>query len=170
MRRLAAVTASLVLLLVLAGCSGGQAPAKPAALGSAPDFELKDLSGATVKFSDTAGSLRLVNFWATWCAPCREEIPYFKEFETKYGPKGFKVVGIAMDDEGLPVVKPFVDELGMNYLVLLGTEEVGERFGGIVGYPTTFLVGRDGTILKKWPGAVPRRVFEKEIESALAGS
>jgi thiol-disulfide isomerase/thioredoxin len=168
MRRFLPVAA--ILALVFAGCSGGQAPAKPVALGAVPDFELKDLSGATVKFADTAGTVRLVNFWATWCAPCREEIPYFKEFETKYGPKGFKVVGIAMDDEGLPVVKPFAEEMGMNYLVLLGNEEVGAKFGGLVGYPTTFLVGRDGAILKKWPGAAPRRVFEKEIESALAGS
>lgn len=168
MRRL--LPAAPVLALVLAGCPSGPPPAKPTALAVAPDFELEDLSGATVRFADTAGSVRLVNFWATWCAPCREEIPYFKEFETKYGPKGFKVVGIAMDDEGLPVVKPFVDEMGMNYLVLLGNEEIGDRFGGLVGYPTTFLVGRDGAILKKWPGAAPRRVFEKEIESALAGS
>ena len=167
MRRPAPLVAPLVL--ILAACSAGPPPPKPS-LGSAPDFELKDLAGATVRFADTAGSVRLVNFWATWCAPCREEIPYFKEFETKYGPKGFKVVGIAMDDEGLTAVRPFVDELGMNYLVLLGNEEVGERFGGIVGYPTTFLVARDGTILKKWPGAVPRRVFEKEIEGALSGS
>ena len=168
MRRPVSALATLVLLL--AGCSSGSTPAPAKALGKAPDFELADLSGAKVRFADTAGTVRLVNFWATWCAPCREEIPYFKEFETRYGPKGFKVVGIAMDDEGLSVVKPFVDEMGMNYLVLLGNEEVGDRFGGLVGYPTTFLVGRDGTILKKWPGAAPRRVFEKEIEGALAGS
>src|SRR6185436_18995261 len=139
----------LVLVLLTACCSGGhRAPAQ--AVTTAPDFELNDVNGKPFHFSETKGGVRLVDFWATWCAPCREEIPMFKEFHATYGPKGFTLVGIAMDDEGASRVKPYVDELKIPYLTLLGNEGVADSFGGIVGFPTKFLVDRDGKIVDSW--------------------
>jgi len=154
--------------VLLGGCGGGKStPAPPAALTVAPDFELKDIDGKTYRFSDAKGTVRLVDFWATWCAPCREEIPMFKDFHAAYGPKGFSLVGIAMDDEGVEKVKPFVDELKIPYLTLIGNEGVVDKFGGIVGFPTKFLVDREGRIVDSWVGEVPRAVLEKKIQSLL---
>ena len=153
------------LVLVLAGCGG--APAPRAVVDTAPDFELKDIEGKVFRLSDAKGTVRLVDFWATWCAPCREEIPMFKDLQATYGAKGFTLVGIAMDDEGLDTVKPFVDELKISYLTLLGNEDVAKAFGGIVGFPSKFLVDRDGRIVDRWVGAVPRSVLEKRIQAIL---
>src|SRR5882757_8393819 len=113
----------LGLLFVVSGCgSRGTAPAAPSQAVNAPDFELKDVDGKSFRFADTKGTVRLVDFWATWCAPCREEIPMFKDLHATYGSKGFTLVGIAMDDEGLEKVKPFVDEQKITYLTLLGND------------------------------------------------
>jgi len=153
-------------VVVLAGCTGGgRAPAP--AVTTAPDFELTDVNGKTFRFSEGKGTVRLVDFWATWCAPCREEIPMFKDLQTTYGPKGFTLVGIAMDDEGLSKVKPYVDDLQLPYLTLIGNDDVAEAFGGVVGFPTKFLVDREGRIVDNWVGAVPRAVLEKRIQSLL---
>ena len=158
----------LVVMMLVAACGGSRsAPATPAALTVAPDFELKDLDGKNYRFSDAKGTVRLVDFWATWCAPCREEIPMFKDLHATYGPKGFTLVGIAMDDEGVEKVKPFVDELKLPYLTLIGNEAVVDAFGGIVGFPTKFLVDRDGRIVDSWVGEVPRSVLEQKIQSLL---
>jgi thiol-disulfide isomerase/thioredoxin len=158
-----------VLTVLLAGCGGGSAPPPGAAakVTTAPDFELKDIEGRVFHLSDAKGTVRLVDFWATWCAPCREEIPMFKELHATYGSKGFTLVGIAMDDEGLPIVKPFVDEMKIPYLTLLGNEGVAESFGGVFGFPSKFLVDRDGRIVDSWVGVVPREVLEKRIVSLL---
>ena len=167
MRLVLLASIALPLLIVAAACVGGGSPPAPS-VSNVPDFELKDVQGSPVAFSSTSGSVRLVNFWATWCAPCREEIPTFKELEASYGPRGFKLVGIAMDDEGAGVVKPFVEEMGIGYLNLLGNDEVAEKFGGIVGYPTSFLVDRQGKVVKSWTGLVPKSILVKEIEALLA--
>jgi len=158
------------LALLLAAC-GQPAPSRtessPGEGAKAPAFALKDLNGSVVTLADSDGTIRLVDFWTTWCAPCREEIPMFKELHAAYGPKGFTLVGIAMDDEGLSVVKPFAEEYQIPYVTLLGTEEVAKSFGGVVGYPTKFLVDRDGRVLETWVGPVPRAVLEKKIQSLL---
>lgn len=166
-----------VFVLSLAGCGGkATAPSAPAASSvatdatgarMAPDFELKDVDGKTVHLSDSKGTVRLVDFWTTWCAPCREEIPMFKELHGAYAAKGFTLVGIAMDDEGAPQVKPFVEENKLPYLTLIGSEQVATSFGGVVGYPTKFLLDRDGRIVESWVGPVPRSVLEKKIQSLL---
>jgi cytochrome c biogenesis protein CcmG/thiol:disulfide interchange protein DsbE len=169
------VTASALLSLVgLAACGGGAAPAASsgaaapqASAKTAPDFELKDVDGKPFHFADAKGTVRLVDFWATWCAPCREEIPMFKELQATYGEKGFKLVGIAMDDEGVDKIKPFVDELKIPYLTLIGNEQVATSFGGIVGFPSKFLIDREGRIVDSWVGVVPRSVLEKRIQSLL---
>jgi cytochrome c biogenesis protein CcmG/thiol:disulfide interchange protein DsbE len=159
----------LIGIALFAAC-GAPKPAAPAASAEAkqaPGFELKDVAGKTVKFSDSDGTVRLVDFWATWCAPCREEIPMFKDLHAKYGPKGLTLIGIAMDDEGGPVVAPFVKENGMPYVNLLGNEEVAGAWGPLRGLPTKFLVDKQGRIVETFFGPVPRSVLEKKIESLL---
>ena len=152
---------------------GGAAPAAPAAeqQGStrkiASDFALKDVAGKVVHLSDSKGNVRLLDFWTTWCAPCREEIPMFKDLQQAYGAKGFTMVGIAMDDEGVSVVKPFVEENAISYLTLVGDEAVAKSYGPIVGFPTKFLVDREGKIVESFVGSVPRPVLEKKIQALL---
>ena len=164
----AVVPFAVVLTAALSGCGGGaKAPVPPSTAKTAPDFELKDVAGKAFRFSDAKGTVRLVDFWATWCAPCREEIPMFKELQATYGPKGFTMVGIAMDDEGVETVKPYVDELAIPYLTLIGDEKVATSYGPIVGFPSKFLVDREGRIVDSWIGVVPRSVLEKRIQSLL---
>jgi thiol-disulfide isomerase/thioredoxin len=168
MHRPMIVLAAASVLLVLTGCGGGGgAPATASLPTTAPDFQLNDVEGKAFRLSDAKGTVRLVDFWATWCAPCREEIPMFKDLHATYGGKGFTLVGIAMDDEGVAKVKPYVDELKIPYLTLIGNDEVAKAFGGIVGFPSKFLVDRDGRIVETWVGAVPRAVLEKKIQSIL---
>ena len=156
------------LAVLLSGCGGGaQAPAPPAAMKTAPEFELKDVEGNLYRSSSANGTVRLVDFWATWCTPCRQEVPMFKDFNATYGPKGFTLVGIAMDDEGVEKVKPFVDEMKIPYLTLIGNDGVVDAFGGVVGFPTKFLIDREGHIVDSWVGEVPRAILEKRIQSLL---
>jgi len=163
-----ATVAVAALAVLLSGCGGGgQAPAAPSAMKTAPEFELKDVEGNLYRSVSAKGTVRLVDFWATWCAPCRQEIPMFKEFNATYGPKGFTLVGIAMDDEGVDKVKPFVEEMKIPYLTLIGDEGVVDAFGGVVGFPTKFLIDREGRIVDSWVGEVPRAILEKKIQSLL---
>jgi peroxiredoxin len=165
--RLAGLAFVTVALTACGGSGPAPAAAPVAAARVAPDFELPDVNGKTVHLSDSQGTVRLVDFWATWCAPCREEIPMFKDLHATYGPKGFTLVGIALDDEGLSKVKPFVDENALPYLTLIGTQPVADSFGSVVGYPTKFLLDRDGKIVETWVGPVPRSVLEKKIQALL---
>ncbi len=168
MRGPAIVLIGALMAVLPASCGGGGGAKAPRPLvTTAPDFALKDVDGKVFHFSDTKGTVRLVDFWATWCAPCREEIPMFKDLHAAYGPKGFTLVGIAMDDEGVDKVKPYVDELKIPYVTLIGDEGVVDAFGGIVGFPTKFLVDREGRIVDTWVGEVPRAVLEKQIQALL---
>jgi thiol-disulfide isomerase/thioredoxin len=161
------VLVGAALAVLLAGCGAKDRATAKASVKTAPDFTLKDVQGKAFRFSDTKGTVRLVDFWATWCAPCRQEVPMFKDLHATYGPKGFTLVGIAMDDEGVGKVKPYVDELKIPYLTLIGDEGVVDAFGGIVGFPTKFLVDREGRIVDSWVGEVPRAVLEKQIKALL---
>jgi thiol-disulfide isomerase/thioredoxin len=160
------IVPTVLMVGVLLGCGGTTARAPSDR--KAPDFALPDLDGKVVHLSDSAGKVRLVNFWATWCAPCREEIPTFKEFYGKYEGRGFTI--LAISDEGADVIAPFVKENGILYPNLVGNDEIGEKFGGLVGYPTTFLVDGEGKILDSFIGPVPRNVLEPKIQAALGGA
>jgi len=169
MPRLTVARPLAIAVLVLAACGRAAPPpaAGAASAKSVPEFTLTDVEGKEFHLADTNGTVRLVDFWATWCAPCREEIPMFKDLHATYAAQGFHLVGIAMDDEGVSVVKPFVDENKLPYPTLIGNNAVAESFGGVVGLPSAFLVDRNGKIVDSWVGAVPRSVLEKRIKSLL---
>jgi len=113
---------------------------------SAPEFSLKDVNGQTVRLADYKGRVVLLDFWATWCGPCKIEIPWFMEFEQQFKDRGFAVLGVAMDEDGWSVVKPYIQDLKMNYRIVLGNEQVGNMYGGVESLPTTFLIDRQGKV------------------------
>lgn len=132
------------------------------------NFTMKDVDGNDVKLASYKGKVILLDFWATWCGPCKMEIPWFKEFHQKYQDKGFTVVGISSDD-AIEQLRPFVAEYKMNYPVLqgLGRDDVHEAFGPVWGLPTTLIISRDGKICRRHLGLAPRAEFEKEILGLL---
>ncbi len=142
----------------------------------APEVTFKDLQAKDATLGQYKGKVVLVNFWATWCDPCYIEIPWLIEMQQKYEAKGFTVVGISMDEEGQSAVAPFLakerfnvngQKLPMNYPIVIGNDEVADKFGGLLGYPTSFLISRDGKIVKKVQGLISYEELTKAIESQL---
>jgi cytochrome c biogenesis protein CcmG/thiol:disulfide interchange protein DsbE len=142
----------------------------------APEVTFKDLDGKSGTLGQYKGKVVLVNFWATWCDPCYVEIPWLIEMQQKYEAKGFTVLGISMDEEGKTAVAPFLakerfsvngQKLPMNYPIVIGNDEVADKFGGLLGYPTSFLISRDGKIVKKVQGLVSYDEIAKAIEAQL---
>jgi peroxiredoxin len=157
----AAVTAGIALT-----SAGGQAFAQ--APGSdAPAWELKDLDGKAVKLADFKGKVVVLDFWATWCPPCRAEIPGFIELQKQYGEKGLAIVGVSLDQAGAATVKAFVEKNKMNYPVVMGDDTTVKAYGGINGIPTTFVIDRKGKIAGKHIGFADKAKFEKEIKPLL---
>ena len=115
----------------------------------APDFTLESLEGKNVQLSSYKGQAVLLNFWATWCGPCKIEMPWFVELQKEYGPQGLQIVGVAMDDASKDEITKFVKEMGVNYTILLGKEAVGQDYGGVNVLPTTFFIDRDGKIVAR---------------------
>lgn len=144
-----------------------EARAETKTIKAAPTWELKDINGKVVKSSDFNGKVVILDFWATWCPPCRKEIPGFIELQKQYEKAGLMVVGISLDEEGPAVVEKFMKSNGINYPVVMGTTETVEAFGGIEGIPTTFIIDRKGNLRGKHVGFVEKRVFESEITPLL---
>ncbi|MBZ5610046.1 MAG: TlpA family protein disulfide reductase [Acidobacteriia bacterium] len=135
---------------------------------AAPNFTLADVNGQKVQLSDYKGKVVLLDFWATWCGPCKVEIPWFMEFEQTYKNKGFAVLGVSMDDDGWTVVKPYLQQLKVNYRIVLGNDKVGELYGGVDSLPTTFLIDRQGKIAATHVGlAGGKDDFKNEIVNLL---
>ena len=163
--RLSAVFATALLAGgFLAGCAKKQ-PA--VARKTAPDFALKDSEGKNVRLLDYRGKVVLLDFWATWCGPCRIEIPWFTEMEKQKKDQGFAVLGVSMDDDGWKVIKPFMSEMKINYRVLLGNDQVAKDYGGLDALPTTFVIDRQGKIAFVHQGVVSRRDFDDVINDEL---
>jgi cytochrome c biogenesis protein CcmG/thiol:disulfide interchange protein DsbE len=133
----------------------------------APDFTLLSLDGSTVKLSEFRGKAVLLNFWATWCPPCKVEMPWFEDLQKKYGKDGLVVLGVAMDDSEPATIAKFANELGVNYRVLLGTDKVSDAYGDVQYLPTTFYIGRDGTIVDKMTGLLDRKEIEEAVRKTL---
>jgi peroxiredoxin len=132
----------------------------------APDFALQDGAGKEVKLSELRGKVVLVNFWATWCHGCQEEIPWFEEFSRKYGEQGLVVIGVSMDSDGWKEVRPWIKEKGVSYPIVIGSEALAKKYG-LEGMPLTALVGRDGKIAATHAGVVDREETEKKIQDLL---
>ena len=128
----------------------------------APDFTLPLVEGGQLRLSSYRGNVVLLDFWATWCVPCREETPHFVELQRKYGDRGLQIIGVSMDDSPDPV-RTFYQQFQMNYPVVMGTADVGAAYGGVLGLPIAFLVDREGRIYAKHIGATDAAVFENEI-------
>ena len=146
----------------------GGLPAASVAGKVAPDFTLKDINGNMVKLSDFRGKAVVLNFWATWCPPCKVEIPWFEDLQNKYGSQGLEVVGVALDDSSDKEIADFAKEMKMNYPVLLGKEETSDLYGGVEALPTTFYIDRNGKIITSVPGLIDRKEIEDNIVKALS--
>jgi thiol-disulfide isomerase/thioredoxin len=133
----------------------------------APDFTLESLDGNSVRLSDLRGKAVLLNFWATWCGPCKIETPWLVELQNQYGSQGLQVIGVAMDDSGKEDIAKFAKDMGVNYPVLLGKEAVGDAYGGVPALPESFFIGRDGKIVDKIIGLKGKGEIEDSIKKAL---
>lgn len=134
---------------------------------AAPAFTLTDANGASVKLADYKGKVVLLNFWATWCGPCKVEIPWFMEFEQKYKDRDFAVLGVSFDDDGWKSVKPYVDQHKINYRIMIGSEELGQLYGNVDSLPTSFIIDREGRIAARHDGLVDKQDYQDEILKLL---
>ena len=166
------VAFALVVALALVGCNSRQpdrisnnAAAQPK--GPAPDFDLENVAGGKTKAAELKGKVSIIDFWATWCEPCIAEIPKFNQLHEQY--PNVQVIGITVMSPH-DSIKPKVAETGMRYTVLVGNDDVADGFGGLIGFPTTFVVTKDWKIYKKYLGALPNKQdrIKKDIETLLA--
>lgn len=186
MNRIYSTFLSTIVILVAAmsfsGCTGGSKSAgsssgtTAAPLADEPSVTFKDLQGKDVDLSSFKGKVVLVNFWGTWCEPCRGEIPILIKMQQQYADKGFTVLGVATNDD-VKAVDPFIHhtqfnvdghETTMNYPIVMGSDEISTKFGGLLGMPTSFLISRDGKIIKRYIGAFANGdEINKQVESHL---
>jgi cytochrome c biogenesis protein CcmG/thiol:disulfide interchange protein DsbE len=176
--RLSAAVPAALLGVLLGGCSSNDRVAlsvreqrsevkAESKRNVAADFSLKDIDGKTVKLSDYRGKVVLLDFWATWCGPCKIEIPWFIDMQRRLKDRGFAVIGVSMDEEGWEVVKPFLAQMNVNYRVVIGSDSVAQSYGGIEALPTTFLIDREGRIAATHVGLNSRKDFEDGIQQLL---
>ena len=155
------------------GCSSSPKP-NPATTEdrdrkAAANFSLADSTGVQVALADYKGKVVLLNFWATWCGPCKIEIPWFIEFNKTYKDRGFAVLGVSLDDDGWKSVRPYLAEKKIDYTVVLGNDQVSKSYGDVDSLPTTFIIDRDGRIAFVHMGLVGKDTYEKEIRRLLGG-
>ncbi|HVW10470.1 MAG TPA: TlpA disulfide reductase family protein [Bryobacteraceae bacterium] len=165
--RIAVLTAA-ALLFGLGGIGRTNAQTrKPASLRMAPDFSREDLNHRTVTLAALRGKVVLLNFWATWCEPCLNEVPRFAAWQEQYRSRGLQIMGVSMDDDEPPVAA-FYREHKLNYPVVMGDEKMGELYGGVLGLPVTFLIDRTGKIRFRHDGETPLNLIEGEVRKLLA--
>jgi cytochrome c biogenesis protein CcmG/thiol:disulfide interchange protein DsbE len=168
------VLSGCAVLALIVGCSriGDKGVAAASLLPEAkrqpaPYFTLKDSNAQNVRLSAYKGKVVLVNFWETWCAPCRIEIPWFIEFERQYKDRGFAVLGIALDADGWSVVRPYMQEKRINYRIVLGNDKIAQLYGGVEALPTTVVVDRKGRIAATHVGLIGKKEYQSQIEQLL---
>jgi thiol-disulfide isomerase/thioredoxin len=157
--RCALLSASIA---VLNSPSSATSPTEPA-----PDLSRNDLTGNPVHLIDFRGKLVLLNFWASWCGPCREEMPRFSQWQRTYGAKGFQVIGVAMDDDA-GSARQFLKQYPVAYPIVVGDAKLGESFGGILGLPTSYLIDARGRIVARYRGESNLQQMEAQIQTLLS--
>jgi len=170
------VVALVVALMLVFGLkmarhsSTGMATGNAQMNGIAPDFTLQSLDGKTVRLSDFRGKPVVLNFWATWCGPCKIEMPWFVDLQKEYGPAGLQFLGVAMDDASTKDIAEFAESMKVNYPILVGKESVGDAYGGVQFLPETFYIDRNGKVVDKAFGLKGRGEIEDAIKKILAPS
>lgn len=156
------------LPLMAGGAPGVHAPIQPVAQRKlAPEIALTDSAGKTLKLTDYRGKIVLLNFWATWCGGCKEEMPWYSQFEKTYGPQGFAVIGVSQDEDGWKIVKPFLAKTPIPYRIVLGDETTGKKYN-VDAMPVSLLLDRQGRIAASYTGLVDRSDIEDNIKKMLA--
>lgn len=150
-----------------AGNAGSETTAGPSGLRTAPPFSLKDTNGNVYSSDQLAGKPAVINFFATWCPPCREEIPGFVEVYNKHREKGFELVGISLDIDTRENLPEFLMNYKIGYRILFGDLETAQAYGGVSALPTTFFVGKDGKIKNVHVGYMDKESFDKEVRKLL---
>lgn len=155
---------ALIAAACLASCSSS--PPAPSAQ-AVPQFSFSSLEGKTVAMKDLSNKVVIVDFWATWCSPCREEIPHLNKLYAELKGKGLEIVGISMDTDGTDGVRDFAREFRIQYPIVMGDEKVAEDFGGIIGMPTTIIINRQGKVAKKYIGLPPAADMERIVKELV---
>ena len=161
---------SLSAVVLLACCGVGVSQAAPAVSlvnKKAPEFVRRQLNGRKIDLATLRGKVVLLNFWATWCAPCQVEMPVFAGWQSRYGAQGFEAVGISMDDDSAPP-RRLTAKLKLNYPVIMGDEKLGELYGGVLGLPVSYLVDRDGVVRAQFKGEADLNTIEAEVRKLLS--
>jgi thiol-disulfide isomerase/thioredoxin len=157
----------MVCLLVCVCLAASPARAAESLLyKQAPEIVLKDLNGKRVDLHAYGGKVVLLNFWATWCAPCKIEMPRFVAWQAEYGPRGLRVIGISMDDDP-ELARKLYKKLRLNYPVMMGNEKVGELYGGVLGLPVTFLIDSHGEVRAQFQGETDLNAMEEQLKALL---
>ncbi len=176
MRHLSRLTWAITCLsaVLLLGCGGGakeQTTAGVPAVGflpgkTAPAFTLTDVDGKTVSLADYKGKVVMVDFWATWCGPCKLELPHLVDLQKQYADKDFVILGLSMDDDKPEMVKQFAEENGLPYTIVMGDEGTQGRYG-VTGYPTAFLIDKGGVIRNVFQGYTDKAILDNAIRPLL---
>ena len=159
---------TLVACAVLSAYGGAGHAQEPVSLVGkrAPELSLQDLYGARVDLAKDRGKVLLLNFWATWCGPCKVEMPRFMQWQKQYGAQGFEVIGVSIDDSEQPA-QAFVEKLHLNYPVVMGNAKLGELYGGVLGVPVTFLIDRAGVVRARFDGEEHLPAEERQLKRLL---
>lgn len=140
---------------------------EPVNWGDAPDFTLPKLGGGSLTLSSLHGKVIILNFWASWCKPCREEIPYLVALQKEYQDKGLVIVGVSLDKGKEEAVTPVAEEFGINYPIVFGDHKIEKQYGGIIGYPTSIIIDRNGNIAERITGEFTKEIFEEKVKPLL---
>jgi cytochrome c biogenesis protein CcmG/thiol:disulfide interchange protein DsbE len=162
--------ALVVALMLVLGLKLAHHTPQPITSGAAPDFTLQSLDGKTIRLSDFRGTPVVLNFWATWCQPCKIEMPWFVDLQRQYGPTRVQFLGVAMDDASSKEIAEFAQNMKVNYPILIGKEAVGDAYGGVQFLPETFYIDRNGTIVDRAFGLKGRGEIEDDIKKILGAN